>query len=329
MSIVLIFGSGASYGSEFDSAFQTPLGIGEKGLFNRLCAQYPYGVASDIKNTNLILADEFVRDFESAFSRYANQDFGGKKLLNLSMELSHEVAKYFLSVQSSSDNLYLKIMKKISSRKLARKIVVVTTNYDLFLENAIEKTGLKVNYILDAVNMTSTFNHIDLYKIHGSPNFFPDFGSGSSNMFNNRISVRGSNITEGNVQLIGASSLKAVTSAEAIKLLSDGNQANIPVIAMYTQGKHALSCNEQLKRIKESFAIRLESATKIIIVGLRILKDDGHIWDAIANAQADTFYIAPNEQKSFTHWKENCIRTNIYYRDYTFKQALSQILKLI
>ena len=152
---VVLLGAGASYGSEPSSHPAPPLTL---DLFDQLVEQSSIARSIDPELKRL-----FRNDFERGMSEYYD---GGKQSV---MGLQRDLAKFLFDFTPSKDNLYRKLVLKLG----IRDVVYSSLNYDMLLERSLPRPGLVIDYGLGLRP-----DRIDILKIHGSVNFWPEmFGS--------------------------------------------------------------------------------------------------------------------------------------------------------
>ena len=157
MSRLLLFGAGASFGSEDVSPYRPPLGA---GLFDDLQKIYP-GVWGALPAEKRQL---FVPNFEPGMKELWDSGWHGTSVL------MNCLADYFARFRPLSGNVYLRLLDRMRSRGALKGTWFSTLNYDCILEYAARNAALNVQYF--SPNPT-TSSEITVWKIHGSCNFIP------------------------------------------------------------------------------------------------------------------------------------------------------------
>src|ERR1700674_2532963 len=131
MSVLFLFGAGASYGSGDCVPEPPPLG---KDLFLKLVKAG--GIARTVKPP---MSELFIKDFEkgmAAFFTERNADVN---------PFLRDMALYFLPFAPGPKNIYVKLFSAIAKGDHA--IVVATTNYEMLIELAIQAAGLRLGVL--------------------------------------------------------------------------------------------------------------------------------------------------------------------------------------
>jgi hypothetical protein len=297
LSSVFIFGAGASYGSGPCYPSPPPLG---KDLFSALAKEG--GVAGSVSTE---LATLFSVDFE------AGMDVFWKERNVATTALLREMAKYFVRFEPLPGNCYSQLLKVLDGTR--KKAVLVTTNYDLLIEHAITRAGLKVSY----AGLPAPPDNVVVLKIHGSCNFLPDLQPRqiSGFLFDHSATEDGA-IIENDV--------KVATSTQQILEFCDTEDSIAPALAMYAPSKRVLYCQGFVKAQQEAWAQAANHASRIFIVGLRVHPVDEHIWGVLARCAAPLYYVGfePNE---FATWAETLRRKGAYVLSKSFADALPRI----
>lgn len=186
-----------------------------------------------------------------------------------------------------------------------------TTNYDLLIEISANMLGLKYDY--NNALLTKNAN-LKILKLHGSPNIWPDLGSGSINNITWRDATF-NRLHHGPVKVV---SIQEINRSCRKKHLG-------PVMAEYHQDKRTITggnfTDNQIALWKEA----LKKASKCFIVGLRLNTADKHIWGPIESSKCNVYYYSPDENRinEILDWKRG---RNIYPIEETFEGALRDII---
>lgn len=296
MSSIFLFGAGASYGSGPCHPYSPPLGA---NLFPELKAAG--GIAATLDDD---FANAFV-DFEAGMDRFweeRNTD---------TTELLRDMARYFVQFEPLAGNSYLKLMTILGGTK--KKAVMVTTNYDLMIEHAINKAGCFVTYGGFPVRK----KNVPVLKIHGSCNFLPNV---TPNQFDN-ISFDMGHSPNGSIIEVGVT---PNASPREIIEFCDRENSVAPALAMYSPSKRVLYGKNFVDAQQQSWLHALSQASRIYVIGLRVHLVDGHIWGPLAKARAPIHYVG-REPDAFTAWADNANRKAAYVLANSFEDALPGI----
>jgi hypothetical protein len=237
--------------------------------------QHGGGVAASIDGD---LAELFRRDFEAGMAAFrAERDVDTTALLR-------EMADYLVEFRTGPKNLLHDLVRTI--RDLAVPVVLVTTNYDLLLEQAITEAGLFAAYHAPPVPE----RNLSLLKIHGSCHFLP--------------AIQGTmqGVTFSNCGVNVEAPIRIARSRDEVKAFCKNEDSLAPAIAVYAPGKAVLFSSGAVKEHQAAWASVLKGKPdRLYSVGLRIVETDDHIWGAIANERAPVSYIG-FESSDFFVW---------------------------
>lgn len=296
MSTVFFFGAGASYGSLDCTPHKPPLGC---QLFYEL--QKAGGVAASIHGQ---LADLFRREFEGGMNVFFQ-----KRESDITTFLK-DIAQYFLQFEPGQNNLYIKLIKALKDTN--EGIIFSTINYDLLLDLAALKSGLRVDYMEKSVKTKSLL----LFKIHGSCHFLPD--------------LKG--LQFGNVQIQGFKTyleapVKCANSREEVIEFCK-KQPFAPAIALYARPKHLPYCRDFIEKLQKNWQLEVQGAKRIFIIGVSVNLEDEHIWQPLAKSNAWLGYIGgKSDQEKFTKWATKNNKKQVGTIARTFKDAIPLIAK--
>lgn len=292
MAMLVLFGAGASHGSEPEARNKTPpLG---KYLFPELCKLG--GISSmlpaDIKEC-------FYRDFEEGMAVFNER-------MNIELQPFHrELSSYLADFTPSLNSYYVEMLKLLHGRN----VVFSSLNYDMMLEEAAEKLGIKTNYGLDRI-----LGAVRLIKPHGSINFWPEVPYQS---FHN-LKVSGFKTTV-------EAPVRPLTRGES-KHRCVADTSFSPAISMYAKGKKVPVCPSYVAEHQSMFAHACRRASQIMIVGVRVVPEDIHIWKPILKSKAKITYFGSGEdQVELDAWGRNSGRKNIRFVEGFFDKAVSEV----
>lgn len=253
--MLVLMGAGASFGSEPVRRITPPLG---KDLFARL--EERGGVASKLSQE---LKNIFQMDFEAGMAKLYEQE-------PLLLQAFHrEMAGYLAKFRPRYESYYREIIDLLKDKN----VIFASLNYDLLFEESAAFCGRQVNYN----NFTARPN-IRLLKPHGSINFWPD---SSRLMFKDSI-IHASVIMDVPIEIL---------SREETIARCDADTSLSPAISMYAKGKRNIVGPAFVKRQKSFFSDACKSVDDIVILGVRVVKDDTHIWDSISSSAATVTYF--------------------------------------
>jgi hypothetical protein len=304
MSTVFLFGAGASYGSGDCNPYPPPLG---KHLFPKL--QRWGGVASTVESP---LREKFINDFEKGmeeFFRHRNID---------TTAFLREMAAYFAQFELGPNNHYDKLAKIVGETR--GRVVLVTTNYELLLEYAINRAGYPIAY---GIPTHYPRGGLPVLKIHGSCNFLPDQEQGARFEgigFDLSMEERAETPIEDIKTAIYDGPVKP-GSLYATRAFCRKNDSMAPALGLYLPGKLTLWCPSFVKRQQELWRKAVQRAGRIYVIGTAIYDHDTHIWDVLAQAKGQLRYVSPDPD-CFLEWRERVGRKSARVMAGTFEEAL-------
>lgn len=275
MSIVFLFGAGASKGS-VDCIPRCPPTGGE--LFDKL--KDAGGVAATIHGE---LANEFRRDFEKGMGVFFN-----KRNEDVTA-LLRDMAKYFAPFNPGPRNLYTRLINLLRGTK--EKVVYSTINYDLLIEIAVCQIDLLISY----TGLPVKENNLPLLKIHGSCNFLPDVQPGQIQNVTFKFASTSGAILESGIRI-------AKSSHEVIAFCEE--QSSIaPAIVMYHESKWPPYCPKFIKQQQKWWQYEVQRAKRIFIIGAGVHLRDTHIWETLAKSAAWLGYVGgKRDAEEFIRW---------------------------
>lgn len=225
-------------------------------------------------------------------------------------ELLRDMARFFAPFEPLDGNLYIELIKILGGTR--KKAVMVTTNYDLLIEHAIVRSGLRVTY----GGFPVADRNMPILKIHGSCNFLPDLGP---------LQVSGIGFD------MGASSGAAIEtgvrpaqSAQEVIEFCDREDSVAPALAMYSPSKQVLYCRSFIQAQQQAWLAALNQTSRIYVVGLRVHTIDEHIWRPLASAKAPLYYVG-REPEDFITWSRDNGRRETYVLARSFEAAIPHV----
>lgn len=264
----LIFGAGASYGSEPKGVSTPPLGNYLFDELEKLNGAF-FRLPEDIK-------EEFrVNGFEQGMLAIPNDS-------SIISPLQNELAVYLSAFKPSEDNVYVQLFRMLGD--LVSDINLMTLNYDLLIEQALAICGA------DYVDYGLHKGRVSLLKVHGSSNFVPDvagFGFGGILAIN-----CGSFLKSSKIKILNShEEIKRWCASEDVTFLS-------PIMCMYNKDKRGVINSDMLSAFKQDFSKAIDESETIIIVGVKYVQHDNHIWDGILATKSHVIIIDPSPDKA-------------------------------
>lgn len=264
--ISLIFGAGASFGS--DSKNTPPLGNDLFAALNSLGGAFCH-LPDESKEIFLN------QGFESGMGALANDS-------SIISPLQNELAIYLSSFSVGDENAYCKLF--YDNRHYMRHLYLLTLNYDLLIEQSLIKSGLgPVGYDLNDCSTPSR-----LMKLHGSSNFVPDVAINFSGV--KFINCRA---------FVETSKVKFLQNHEVIKDWCAKNAALNPIMCMYNKEKRAVVNSNYIESLKVMYRGAISKSNAIVIIGVKYIPHDNHVWDSILQNGAFLLLVDPYPDKHF------------------------------
>lgn len=292
MAMLVLFGAGASYGSEPEIGSETPpLG---NNLFSELCKLG--GVSSQLPAD---IKKSFHGNFEEGMGVFNER-------MSVELQSFHrELSSYLADFAPSLNSYYVKLLRLLHGRN----VIFGSLNYDMMLEEAIEMVGMKTHYGLN--RMPGTMRVI---KPHGSINFWPDIPYQNFK-----------NITFVNCG-VALNTPVIPLSRQAAKHRCGADTSFSPAISMYAKGKKVSVCPDYVTEHQSMFAHACRRASQIIIVGVRVVPEDTHIWRPILKSKSKITYFGSDEDKlELKAWTSDSGRKNIRFVKGFFDKAVLEV----
>jgi hypothetical protein len=196
-----------------------------------------------------------------------------------------------------------------------RKFVVASLNYELLVELAAERVGRHVTYSLHVPK-----DHLSVLKPHGSCNFVPDVAPRQFRDFSVVIPdpTEPAPILEAPIR---------IATPEEVNQFCARENAVAPALALYEKGKDVLFCGAFVKEQQAQFADAVRFASRVFIVGVRVVPEDQHIWLPLARTRQPIYYVGPDPTELFA-WVGETRRRRVTHFATTFKLAPPQIIQL-
>jgi len=267
MANLILFGAGASYGS--DTVGTPPLG-GQ--LFDELQRFNPdaWGTISGD------LATEFRADFEQAMKLVAPHALA---------PLQRAMAAFFFRYQPAASNRYVQLVRRMKAAHWSG--AVCTLNYERLLELSVGLNGMQ-----PVVGQPSDPGRsLELCMPHGCCHLFCDSVRASAGAVSfDAFAIS----TDGPVKAV-------VDPAEHRQRILQ--EAFPPVMSYFEPQKRVTSGRSFLEGQRARWKELALVAESIAVVGVKVRPHDGHIWAPLGEAQARIIYCGgPRAAEDFRTW---------------------------
>lgn len=272
---ILIFGAGASYGSDTNT-ITPPLG---ENLLDALCQFNPNGWGQIGES----LKSELRKDFEMGVISLATQQ------PHWLPPLQRAMAAFFYNFKPRGTNLYYRLAQELTKNGKWDG-AFITLNYDRLLELSLLASAIQPYIGIKPEN--SGFS-TEICLPHGCCHLFCESVFGSAN----GVSFSGLNVTtNGPIAVVG--------SDEEFQNRINNN-AFPPVMSYFEPNKQTTSGNNFILSQRERYRGLVANADTICLVGIRVREHDQHIWEPLSNSSAKLIYVSGHESVSdFTKWTQ-------------------------
>ena len=280
---VILFGAGASFGSETASAPRPPLAndlYEELAAFSpdtwgKLPGEYPAAFRKDFEQAFGTLGADAPSPLTPGFSVTERHP------ADLTNPLLHKMAQYFARFGPSVSSQYAELARRIISSDWSGWLV--SLNYDLLLPLAFRRHGLT----LDPTEIRGELPRLCLP--HGSCAMFL---RGGGFQFPSGTVFRGldNRFTGG---CIGWES----DPTRVVERL----RTECPVMSYFEYDKRTFRGWDFLKNQRREFQAAVLDAETVVVVGTRVRPRDGHIWNPLDATPARIVYASP-ETGEFEDW---------------------------
>jgi hypothetical protein len=273
MSIIVLFGAGASYGAGGVLPSVPPLG---SSLYQELSSMFPATWGSLPSSLKV----QFYTNFEDGMSTLWNS--GSHAIPILMQKMAIFFARYRLSSQRL--DAYSKLLDSLTYS--GKSMLFSSLNYDCLFEIAVLMAGRTVTYFNDAPTSDSD---IIIWKLHGSCNFLPQGGNVT--------------LTRGVSYGSGASFNTGIQSVNPneVETYCTGNTALYPAMAVYARGKPVQIAPSVIQQIQQYWTDAIKSASTVICIGVHPHLQDKHIWEPLSATNAKLLFIG--NEKAFLDWQ--------------------------
>lgn len=224
--------------------------------------------------------------------------------------LQKELACYLSSFSVKPDNAYVRLFNKL--RSCLDRINIVTLNYDLLIEQSLANHGFGVDY-------NANGDGINLLKPHGSSNFLPQLPKG--------LTISGNTMIDCGTYVEGLET-KAVSSVDEVRTwCNDPRNSDLsPVLAMYAEGKRVVVNRNLITNTQKKYSEIVSSSKLVVLVGIKYIQHDKHIWGPIENARPNLFIVDPYP-KSTIDWVKDKRIAGVTVVEKGFDKAIWELTK--
>lgn len=204
-------------------------------------------------------------------------------------------------------------------RETGLRGVYSTLNYELLLEICLAEAGFRPMYVGEADQKDDAL----VLKLHGSCNFLPALRPPYY------PKVRFQNVEWKNwvgEQLVSGP-VRPEGRNETIQFYR-GKDSRGPAMAMYMPGKRSLFSHEFIVEQQRRWQAEVRNATRIFVIGCRLVASDEHIWGPLATAEGSLFYVG-REPDEFSSWAADRRRRQAEVLAHTFADAVEEIRLLL
>ncbi|MEO7009851.1 MAG: hypothetical protein ABI156_11950 [Caldimonas sp.] len=278
--VVLLFGAGASafsgpvlYRGELNKS--PPLGCGTNGLFAALVAEG--GIAARFPSE---VQAALIDDFEA-----------GMRLLEHMPGTWHcafqrQIALHLANYRIRPHNHYLDLLAPAHMR--SRDVQYSTINYDMLLDQALGSYGLQIE---GAPKDSPNPRFVTLLKLHGACNVLMKI---QGDIHGNEVIVAPFGFHSpigGNVGKL----YLARSYREVERWCRDyANEQFAPVVAQYVREKTFVTHAEAFEGMQEFWATKVQGAKSVVLIGVRYVPGDEHIWKPLLESDAELLVVDPN-----------------------------------
>jgi len=271
---VILFGAGASFGSERVIPFLPPL---TTGLFDQLQKYYPDAWGK------IPVSDrpKFVPNFELGMKELWDSHSYDTPVFMRCM------ADYFAKFRAIRGNAYVRLFEHLEYRHALEGTYFSTLNYECVLESAAREYGFRaVEYFSKKETTESVFS---VWKIHGSCNFLPKSVSGGSSA----ISYNAAGVSwNGEIEIVDPSRVGPFVSQSAF----------YPAMAVFMEGKPVHSHQGIISTLQKWWQDAIHKAKVVGVIGVRPSEQDTHIWNPIADT--DALIVVIGNEPEYRSWAE-------------------------
>jgi hypothetical protein len=270
---VILFGAGASYGSESVYPYPPPLGA---GLFDELQKHYPkvWGTIPASDRT------KFVPNFELGMKEVWDSSS------HVAPVLMRCLADYFARFRAGQSNVYARLLECLQYYGALEGTVFSSLNYECVLETAARNYGIsRIEYFEKSTTGASV---LTVWKLHGSCNFLPESVVGDASA----VSYSGAAVSwDGEMRIVDPVHVGPFVSQNAF----------YPAMAVFMEGKPIHSHQTAIKEIQTRWRAAITESDIVGIIGVFPNETDTHLWDPLSDTSAAAVVIG--DVKAYEGWK--------------------------
>lgn len=299
---LVLLGAGASYGSGetyFAGVSGNPRNppLGNR-LFEEL--ERARGLAARLPED---LKRVFRANFETGMSLFFEQN-----RMDLA-QFQRELCLYLASFTPGPKNHFLCMLRKLAKYE----VIYSTLNYDLLFECSAAALGKETRY-----DTTLTGGFVNLLKLHGSSNFWPDRFGGKD---------VGSKCIGTFADEVGP--LIVLNQAETIRKCKEEDSGQ-PAIAVFGPGKRLTTYPQQIHEQQVMWLHAVATASIILISGVGVHTPDAHIWGPLGSTQAAiTYFGFGSDRPAFEAWKKQSNKANATFQPSNFENCIPRMKRLL
>lgn len=311
--LVLLLGAGATLGARCEQAYAPPLG-------NRLATFLRDWLDASDRREALAFVREY-RRFPEARQRI--EAAAREEMLDTTSTSSPPFER-MVAALSGSDSFVARTVHRILAyaflfpesrtfleghdgyddlikhlRLTERETIIITLNYDVLLEEALDRCGVQVSY----PKLKDTQGNVKLFKPHGSVNWTTMKPLGIASSYEAAVAQTPALtfVDAGSYVGVQSGDTRVFRRSAAFSILRDRIDL-APVIAMYTPGKFALDNSHHLDAHRRSCMRCLEGlvAADVVAIGVRraTLADDEILHNILGRLSAvggSKTYVSPSD----------------------------------
>jgi hypothetical protein len=294
----IVFGAGASKGAGRLEPFAPPLG---NELFDCLRRDFPE-TWGQLRGS---LRDKFIDNFE--IGMYDLWNSGS----NDTSQLLIDTAIFFSQFRAPADgsDCYSKLVRTLKNLDLIPRTGVVSLNYECTLEIAANNCGLGLTILGERPAPANLI----VWKPHGSCNFLPHVG-----VWNLTIVLPGglSGYYDGPFEVLAPTE---------VRRRYERGYALPPAMSLFAPGKHTPVATEFVSQIRQQWAQWVASVDVVVIIGVRPIAEDGHIWDPVIHSGCEVWHIGDTNDPAFRQFSTRA-RGRVESLGNRFEPSLNELI---
>lgn len=275
--VTLIFGAGASWDSENEvirnKGKTPPLG---DSLFDKL---------NSLNGPTSKLDENIKRVFiEDGYEAGMDELHPSSRIL---FPILRESACFLSSFSPSPANAYTRLFNRLKNN--ITKISIATLNYDMLIEKSLMDLSINISYICE-----DYYNGAKLIKFHGSSNLVP--------ILPNKMIIYGAKMISEKGVFIETNSVEYLRSHEDIVswCKNPRNESLCPIMCLYNKEKRVLITKRAIDGIQKKLSDAIEKSNAIILVGVRYVSHDTHLWSLIFKSKCHVVIVDPYPSEELT-----------------------------